>query len=120
MAANKIKTDIEIIIAQIASDYIFEFNDDKTRNSITKELDYDLSNYKTAKNDKLYEYKILCNEINNTARFIDEHSLSVIVFFKEENSNEWDIAQTILGYGSPIIATNYGLIEKMIILNDAK
>lgn len=55
--------------------YLFEINDDITRNDIKSKIDQFMENVKS--NRGVYDYRTICSEVNNTPQVIDQGQLIV-------------------------------------------
>ena len=72
--------DVSDVIEQCLMNYIGSFNNALIRSEIEQSIDEVLETY-VAKN-KIADYKIICNESNNTAQDIDDNKLNIDVMYK--------------------------------------
>ena len=80
---NTLKTDIE----KMALANVFEFNDEFTRTYITSVLTSYLESIKAGRG--VYDYKVVCDETNNTPQAIDNNELHILVAVKPTRTAEF-------------------------------
>ena len=73
--------------------YLFEFNDEITRTLITKMIETFMEPEKSAR--ACYDYKVVCDETNNTASDIENNILNCWLFLKPTKIAKW-IKQKII------------------------
>lgn len=78
---------IEPALAAFLEDYLFEFNDDFTRLLIRTGMESYMDNIKSRKG--VYDYKVVCDETNNTPADIDNNILNVWLFVQPTKTAEF-------------------------------
>jgi len=78
---------IEPAIANMLEDYLFEFNDDFTRLLIKTNMDSYMDNIKSRKG--VYDYRVICDESNNTSNDIDNNLMNVWLFVQPTKTAEF-------------------------------
>ena len=73
-------TNLSTMLSSILEKYKFEYNDSITRNAVKNQLDTFLQGVKS--NRSLRDYKVICNETNNSPHLIDHHGLRVDVMIQ--------------------------------------
>lgn len=71
---------LEPAIAKYLEDFIFELNDAATRAQVSGGIESYLENIKARRG--LYDYKVVCDESNNTPALIDQYIMMVDIFIK--------------------------------------
>ena len=78
---------IEPALAAFLEDYLFEFNDDFTRLLIRTGMESYMDNIKSRKG--VYDYKVVCDETNNTPVDIDNNIMNVWLFVQPTKTAEF-------------------------------
>ena len=78
---------IEPALAAFLEDYLFEFNDDFTRLLIRTGMESYMDNIKSRKG--VYDYKVVCDETNNTPADIDNNIMNVWLFVQPTKTAEF-------------------------------
>ena len=86
-------------LSQLLRAYVFELNDEFTRNSIKAQIDSFLQRVQTLRG--VYEFLSVCDETNNTAQVIDNNTLVVSVFLKPTRVAEY-ITLNLFATGSDV------------------
>ena len=86
-------------LSQLLRAYVFELNDEFTRNSIKAQIDSFLQRIQTLRG--VYEFLSVCDETNNTAQVIDNNALVVSVFLKPTRVAEY-ITLNLFATGSDV------------------
>lgn len=86
-------------LSQLLRAYVFELNDEFTRNSIKAQIDSFLQRVQTLRG--VYEFLSVCDETNNTAQVIDNNQLVVSVFLKPTRVAEY-ITLNLFATGSDV------------------
>lgn len=86
-------------LSQLLRAYVFELNDEFTRNSIKAQIDSFLQRVQTLRG--VYEFLSVCDETNNTAQIIDNNELVVSVFLKPTRVAEY-ITLNLFATGSDV------------------
>ena len=86
-------------LSQLLRAYVFELNDEFTRNSIKAQIDSFLQRVQTLRG--VYEFLSVCDETNNTAQVIDNNELVVSVFLKPSRVAEY-ITLNLFATGSDV------------------
>ena len=86
-------------LSQLLRAYVFELNDEFTRNSIKAQIDSFLQRIQTLRG--VYEFLSVCDETNNTAQVIDNNELVVSVFLKPTRVAEY-ITLNLFATGSDV------------------
>ena len=86
-------------LSQLLRAYVFELNDEFTRNSIKAQIDSFLQRVQTLRG--VYEFLSVCDETNNTAQVIDNNELVVSVFLKPTRVAEY-ITLNLFATGSDV------------------
>ena len=86
-------------LSQLLRAYVFELNDEFTRNSIKAQIDSFLQRVQTLRG--VYEFLSVCDETNNTAQVIDNNQLVVSVFLKPSRVAEY-ITLNLFATGSDV------------------
>ena len=86
-------------LSQLLRAYVFELNDEFTRNSIKAQIDSFLQRVQTLRG--VYEFLSVCDETNNTAQVIDNNTLVVSVFLKPSRVAEY-ITLNLFATGSDV------------------
>ena len=86
-------------LSQLLRAYVFELNDEFTRNSIKAQIDSFLQRVQTLRG--VYEFLSVCDETNNTAQIIDNNELVVSVFLKPSRVAEY-ITLNLFATGSDV------------------
>ena len=86
-------------LSQLVRAYVFELNDEFTRNSIKAQIDSFLQRVQTLRG--VYEFLSVCDETNNTAQIIDNNELVVSVFLKPTRVVEY-ITLNLFATGSDV------------------
>ena len=86
-------------LSQLLRAYVFELNDEFTRNSIKAQIDSFLQRVQTLRG--VYEFLSVCDETNNTAQVIDNNTLVVSVFLKPTRVVEY-ITLNLFATGSDV------------------
>lgn len=86
-------------LSQLLRAYVFELNDEFTRNSIKAQIDGFLQRVQTLRG--VYEFLSVCDETNNTAQVIDNNELVVSVFLKPTRVAEF-ITLNLFATGSDV------------------
>ena len=86
-------------LSQLLRAYVFELNDEFTRNSIKAQIDSFLQRVQTLRG--VYEFLSVCDETNNTAQIIDNNELVVSVFLKPTRVAEY-ITLILFATGSDV------------------
>lgn len=85
---------IETAITVALRGYVFEPNDTLTRLQVTQMIENYLQRIKSQRG--LYDYKVVCDETNNTAATIDANELYVDIYLKPTKAAEFIRLQTII------------------------
>lgn len=75
------------VIQELLNEYLFEFNDDATRASVRANISSYMDRIKARRG--VVDYRVVCDETNNTAQEIDEHKLVVDLLVCPNNSIEF-------------------------------
>lgn len=86
-------------LSQLLRAYVFELNDEFSRNSIKAQIDGFLQRVQTLRG--VYEFLSVCDETNNTAQVIDNNTLVVSVFLKPTRVAEY-ITLNLFATGSDV------------------
>lgn len=86
-------------LSQLLRAYVFELNDEFTRNSIKAQIDSFLQRIQTLRG--VYEFLSVCDETNNTAQVIDNNQLVVSTFIKPTRVAEY-ITLNLFATGSDV------------------
>lgn len=86
-------------LSQLLRAYVFELNDEFTRNSIKAQIDSFLQRIQTLRG--VYEFLSVCDETNNTAQVIDNNELVVSTFIKPTRVAEF-ITLNLFATGSDV------------------
>lgn len=86
-------------LSQLLRAYVFELNDEFTRNSIKAQIDSFLQRVQTLRG--VYEFLSVCDETNNTAQVIDNNQLVVSTFIKPTRVAEY-ITLNLFATGSDV------------------
>ena len=86
-------------LSQLLRAYVFELNDEFTRNSIKAQIDSFLQRVQTLRG--VYEFLSVCDETNNTAQVIDNNELVVSVFLQPTRVAEY-ITLNLFATGSDV------------------
>ena len=78
---------LETNLASVLEGFIFELNDEVTRASITSLVDSFMASVKARRG--VYDYKVVCDESNNTPYVIDNYNLFVDVFIQPVKAAEY-------------------------------
>lgn len=74
---------------------LFELNDSVTRKRVVNETSELLEDYK--KRRALYEYRVVCDESNNTPNSIDRNSLQVDIFIQPKREIKFNKISCLVG-----------------------
>ena len=94
-----IEPDLKILLEQ----FLFEPNDELTRNNVS----YCIENYlsELMKIDKIEDYGVICDKVNNTPYDVDRHYLNVSVYLKPTKVAEFiHIPITISPQGNTMVS----------------
>jgi phage tail sheath protein FI len=81
-------------IQNLLNAYLFEANDELTRNSITATAKHYLSDY--VNNRIIHDYKVVCDETNNPPEDIDRGRLTTDVYIQPQRSVEYTIVRAVI------------------------
>jgi hypothetical protein len=98
---------LEKAIESAAKDQLFEFNDDITRSNFVNIVEPFLRDVQAKRG--IYEYKVVCDETNNTAAIIDANEFVADIFIKP--------ARSINYIGLTFVATSTGVSFEEIVGN---
>ena len=98
---------LENAIESAAKDQLFEFNDDITRSNFVNIVEPFLRDVQAKRG--IYEYKVVCDETNNTAAIIDANEFVADIFIKP--------ARSINFIGLTFVATSTGVAFEEVVGN---
>ena len=98
---------LEDAIESAAKDQLFEFNDDITRSNFVNIVEPFLRDIQAKRG--IYEYKVVCDETNNTAAIIDANEFVADIYIKP--------ARSINFIGLTFVATRTGVSFEEIVGN---
>ena len=98
---------LEKAIESAAKDQLFEFNDDVTRSNFVNIVEPFLRDVQAKRG--IYEYKVVCDETNNTAAIIDANEFVADIFVKP--------ARSINYIGLTFVATSTGVSFEEVVGN---
>jgi len=85
---------IEPAIKEFLDDFLFELNDQITRDLVTVGLDSYMKNIQSRRG--VYTYKIVCDDTNNSAEDIDNYIMNVWVFIQPTKSVEYIFGKIVI------------------------
>ena len=98
---------LENAIESAAKDQLFEFNDDITRSNFVNIVEPFLRDVQAKRG--IYEYKVVCDESNNTAAIIDANEFVADIYIKP--------ARSINFIGLTFVATSTGVSFEEVVGN---
>jgi hypothetical protein len=98
---------IENAVRAAADDQLFEFNDETTRNNFVNIVDPFLRDIQAKRG--LLEYRVICDESNNTASVIDNNEFIADIYVKPSRSINY--------IGLTFVATRSGVSFEEIVGN---
>ena len=98
---------LENAIESAAKDQLFEFNDDITRSNFVNIVEPFLRDVQAKRG--IYEYKVVCDETNNTAAIIDANEFVADIYVKP--------ARSINYIGLTFVATSTGVSFEEVVGN---
>jgi hypothetical protein len=98
---------LENAIESAAKDQLFEFNDDITRSNFVNIVEPFLRDVQAKRG--IYEYKVVCDESNNTAAIIDSNEFVADIYIKP--------ARSINFIGLTFVATSTGVSFEEVVGN---
>lgn len=84
MNQNQMTNMVAKVRNDIMQSYLLEFNDEITRASITKDVECYMESLRTPGN--IQEYRVICDETNNTPAIVNSNNLMVDIFVKPQRS----------------------------------